>query len=48
MCIFQSSKIDPEIENKYFFDIASMIKSNQRFQKFSCELKTLTKFHSKS
>lgn len=34
MHIFQSRKIDSEVENKYLFDITSMIKSNQRFQKF--------------
>lgn len=29
MHIFQCSEIDPEIENKYLFEIASMIKSKQ-------------------
>lgn len=43
MRIIQSSKIDPEIENKYVFDIASMVTSKQRFQKFWWELKSLTK-----
>lgn len=33
MPIFQSSKILTEVENKYLFHIASMIKSKQTFQK---------------
>lgn len=42
MPIFQSSKILTEVENKYLFHIASMIKSKQTFQKLWCELRNLT------